>query len=263
MAPPTRLGRANALDAMTFDLAALLGPGLAGALASLAGVRAGVLLAVALICCAVPVAWRLPPGAGYAGGGALLGDLGAGLRAVVRTRPLARATAGSALSCAGQGLLVACAPLLGARALGGAGRGALLLALLAGAGLAANLLLARVPRQPAPDTVLRCAAAVQALALLLAARCRPVPVIAAVLLLGAAEGPQLTALFAVRHREAPERLRGQVFTTGASLKLTAFAFGAALAGPLASRSLPGALLAAAGFQLLAGTAVARRAPGTR
>ncbi|WP_328679944.1 hypothetical protein OG905_33035 [Streptomyces sp. NBC_00322] len=61
----------------------------------------------------------------------------------------------------------------------------------------------------------------------------------------------LSVLIAVRHREAPERLRAQIFTTGASLKLTAFAVGAAIAGPLAVRSLPGALLTAAACQLLA------------
>jgi hypothetical protein len=58
-------------------------------------------------------------------------------------------------------------------------------------------------------------------------------------------------LFAVRHREAPERLRGQIFTPGASVKITGFALGAALAGPAAARSLPAALATAAGFELLA------------
>lgn len=38
---------------------------------------------------------------------------------------------------------------------------------------------------------------------------------------------------AIRHREAPQRMRGQIFTTGASLKITGFALGAAVAGPLA------------------------------
>jgi hypothetical protein len=55
----------------------------------------------------------------------------------------------------------------------------------------------------------------------------------------------------VRHRETPEHLRGQVFTTGASLKISGFALGAALAGPAAARSLPGTLALAAGVQALA------------
>ena len=43
--------------------------------------------------------------------------------------------------------------------------------------------------------------------------------LAAVALGGAGEGPQLTALLAVRHRETPAHMRGQVYTTAASLKI--------------------------------------------
>jgi len=75
--------------------------------------------------------------------------------------------------------------------------------------------------------------------------------LAAVALGGAGEGPQLTALFAVRHRESPEHMRGQIFTTAASLKIGGLAAGAALAGPLAGRSVTACLLIAAGFELCA------------
>jgi MFS family permease len=57
--------------------------------------------------------------------------------------------------------------------------------------------------------------------------------LAAVALAGAGEGPQRTALFAVRHRETPEHMRGQVYITAASLKIAGMAAGTALAGPLA------------------------------
>ncbi|MER6915637.1 hypothetical protein ABT354_28530 [Streptomyces sp. NPDC000594] len=120
--------------------------------------------------------------------------------------------------------------------------------------LAANALIARRPAPFRPDTVLVAGAAVLALACLLAAaapRLGPPALLLAAVLLGLAEGPQLTAVFAIRHREAPAGLRGQVFTTGASLKLTGFAAGAALAGQLAPWSPTGALLAAAGIHLLA------------
>ncbi|WP_414937275.1 hypothetical protein [Amycolatopsis sp. cmx-11-51] len=43
---------------------------------------------------------------------------------------------------------------------------------------------------------------------------------AAALLAGFAEGPQLSALFAIRHREAPAEVRAQVFATAASVKIT-------------------------------------------
>ena len=78
--------------------------------------------------------------------------------------------------------------------------------------------------------------------------------LAAVALAGAGEGPQLTALFAVRHRETPASMRGQVYTTAASLKIAGMAAGAALAGPLAGRSVTGCLLVAAGTELCAAAA---------
>ncbi|MER6949382.1 MFS transporter [Nonomuraea sp. NPDC000554] len=68
---------------------------------------------------------------------------------------------------------------------------------------------------------------------------------------GVGEGPQLTALFSVRHREAPAGLRSQIFTTGASLKITSYALGSALAGPLAAHSVAAALLAGAALQVVA------------
>ena len=75
--------------------------------------------------------------------------------------------------------------------------------------------------------------------------------LAAVALAGAGEGPQLTALFAIRHRETPARMRGQVYTTAASLKIAGLAGGAALGGPLAGHSVTACLLIAAGTELCA------------
>lgn len=261
--PPARLRGANTLDAMTFDFAALAGPALAGGVAVLAGASTGLAVACALIGLAVPVAWTLPtgpaadPGAAgtrAAGNPSPVAELAAGFRALRRSMPLARATVTSVVSCAAGGALAVCAPLLGERVYGAAAHGTALLAGVAAAALAANALLARSPRPVRPDTLIWVAVLVLALALLLAATLRPALLVAAVVLAGAAEGPLLTALFAVRHREAPERLRAQIFTTGASLKITGFACGAALAGPVAAWSLPGALLAAAGTQVLAATA---------
>jgi hypothetical protein len=116
--------------------------------------------------------------------------------------------------------------------------------------LVANAVLARFPRSVAPDTIIWASALVQAVALALATWSQPVVLIMAAAMVGIGEGPQLAALFAIRHREAPERLRGQIFTTGASLKITGFALGAAVAGPFAVRSLPGALALAASVAAL-------------
>ncbi|MGW2637675.1 MFS transporter [Streptomyces sp. NPDC001348] len=272
VAPPDGLARATALDAMTFGAASLTGPALAGTTAELLGAPAAVLLSVTLIGAALPVAWTLPgrrPAAGRVlrrdavtdgrctghparvpHRSTVLADLAAGLQCIGRSPSLAGATLTSVASCAAQGVLITCTPLLGARFFGGAGRGALLLSGIAVASLAANAALARSPgRRLPPDAVVRVGALLQAAALALAAIGRPALLAVTVVLSGAGEGPQLTALFTVRHREAPERLRGQVFTTGASLKIAGFALGAAAAGPMAERSLPGALLTAAGLHV--------------
>jgi MFS family permease len=252
--PHDGMPRANALDAMTFSLASLVGPALAAALAKLLGAPAAVVASAALIAFALPAAWTLPARHGpkrVRPPTSVADDLAAGFRCITRTRPLARATLTSVISCTGLGMLITCTPLLGERAFASAADGTMLLSCTAVSALAANAVLARRPHAIAPDTVIRSSTLLLAAALLMAATGHPALVIAAALTAGLGEGPQLVALFAVRHREAPERLRGQVFTTGASLKITGFALGAAAAGPIATRSLPAALLAAAGVQVVA------------
>ncbi|MGX9919679.1 MFS transporter [Streptomyces sp. NPDC002248] len=254
LVPPAALPRAAALDGIGFTAATLLGPALAGLCASLAGAPAAVATALALVLLAAPAALRLPPRREGPRPHHVLAALGAGARAVRTTRALARATLVSTVSSAGQGVFVSCAPLLGARLLGGAAHGTALLALGAASALAAGAVLARRPTALPPDALLGASVLVLAAAPLLAAVPAPWALVAAVLLTGAGEGPQLTALLAIRHRDAPPGLRGQVFTTGASLKITAYALGAALAGALAAHSLTAALLTGATLNLLAGAA---------
>ncbi|MFF4765934.1 MFS transporter [Streptomyces sp. NPDC001255] len=254
LVPPAALPRAAALDGLGFTAATLLGPALAGLCASLAGAPAAVATALALVLLAAPAALRLPPRREGPRPHHVLAALGAGARAVRTTRALARATLVSTVSSAGQGVFVSCAPLLGARLLGGAAHGTALLALGAASALAAGAVLARRPTALPPDALLGASVLVLAAAPLLAAVPAPWALVAAVLLTGAGEGPQLTALLAIRHRDAPPGLRGQVFTTGASLKITAYALGAALAGALAAHSLTAALLTGATLNLLAGAA---------
>lgn len=254
---PDRLPRANALDAMTYNLASLAGPALAGATAMLAGATAGVVAAVALIVLALPAAWTLPknPSASRQGPDtSVVADLVSGFIAIVRARPLARATITSVISYIGVGMLVTCSPLLGRETLGTTNSGTFFLAALAAASLAANALVAKRPDVLPPDTTVLGSTLVLAAALLLTATVSPVPLFLAMVLAGAGAGPQLTALFAVRHREAPERLRGQIFTTGASLKITGYAVGAGIGGPIATWSLSGSLVVAAGFEILAAVA---------
>ncbi|EOD65319.1 integral membrane protein, partial [Amycolatopsis vancoresmycina DSM 44592] len=209
----------------------------------LLGGPAGLAVAVAAVAAAVPVAWFLPKR------NPRKTSLKDGFGVLVRNVPLRRATVASTISCAGIGMVTVCYPLLGAAHLRGPADGALLLAVLAVASLAANAVLARKPLPWAPDRIVGLSTLLLAASCLLAASGHGV-VVAAVLA-GFAEGPQLTALFAIRHREAPEHVRAQVFTTAASVKITGLAAGAAVAGPLAAWSLPACLLTAAGVQLAA------------
>ncbi|MEU6724470.1 MFS transporter [Nonomuraea wenchangensis] len=247
-----RLGRANALDAMTYNVAGLAGPALAG---MIAGGPAAVLVCVALLVAALPAAWALPVSAGVKARRGIGEELREGFGAILGNPALLRATAGSMVSCAGTAMLVVSAPVLGDRLTGSAGPGALLLAVTAACGLAANALVARARGPRRWDALLLWGTAVAGVGMALAAAAAVsgaywVAVVAAGVV-GLGEGPQLTALFSVRHREAPARLRAQVFTTGASLKITSFAVGSAVAGPLAAYSVAAALLAGAAAQAVA------------
>jgi MFS family permease len=158
------------------------------------------------------------------------------------------------VSYAGIGMLIVCGPVLGAARLGGASRGALLISAIAVASLAANAVLARRGPRGEPDIGVFVSTLIIGVSMAAAALVPGWLTVLAVAVAGAGEGPQLTALFAVRHRESPEHMRGQIFTTAASLKIGGMAAGAALAGPLAGWSVTGCLLVAAGIELCAASA---------
>ncbi|MFG3436746.1 MFS transporter [Nonomuraea sp. NPDC047897] len=269
--PADRLGRANALDAISYNVAGLVGPAAVAAVAAATSGQTAVLASAVLLLAAVPPAWTLPPRRSTppppsakalmdgtpSSGAALRRELAAGFTAIARNASLRRATVTSMVSCCGLAVLVVGTPLLGAELTGEASYGALLLAVTAAAALVTNAAATRVRRwRPRPDTVLAGSTLLLGAAMALAARAAyadgpfELAVLAAAVA-GVAEGPQLTALMAVRHREAPPRLRGQIFTTGASLKITSYAGGAALAGPLAAYDVGLALLAGAALQVLA------------
>ena len=138
---------------------------------------------------------------------------------------------------------------------------ALLICAIAVTSLIANAILARRPGRGQPDVCVLASTLVIGVSMAAAATTPGWLTLAAVALAGAGEGPQRTALFAVRHRETPEHMRGQVYITAASLKIAGMAAGTALAGPLAGRSVTGCLLVAAGTELCAATAYLLAGPG--
>jgi MFS family permease len=254
------LARGSALDALTYNAAGLAGPALAAVIAAGLGARIAVLTAAALVALAVPSACslsRYPPAPGQVPAPRrpmAAGQLTAGFAAIVTRRPLLRATVTSVVSYAGIGMLLVCCPVLGAQRLGGPARGALLISAMAVAALIANAIQARRPGRGQPDIWVFASTLVIGASMAAAAIAPGWLTLAAVGLAGAGEGPQLTALLAVRHRETPASLRGQVYTTAASLKIAGMAAGTALAGPLAGRSATECLLVAAGTELCAAAA---------
>ena len=257
------LSRGSAFDAMTFSAASLAGPALAALIAAGFGARLAVTVAAALVGLAVPAACSLrryppsrAPGPAQATRRqmAVHRQMAAGFAAIVARRPLLRATVTSVVSYAGIGMLIVCCPVLGAQRLGGATRGALLISAIAVASLATNAILARRGSRGEPDIRVFVSTLTIGVSMAAAALAPGWLTVLAVAVGGAGEGPQLTALFAVRHRESPEHMRGQIFATAASLKIGGMAAGAALAGPLAGRSVTGCLLVAAGIELCAAAA---------
>jgi hypothetical protein len=246
------LPRASALDGLTFSTAGLVGPALAAGIAAWAGARLATGVAAALVALAVPAALSVA-GRSRAVSAETAGvwrQLAEGFGVILSRPRLRRATATSVVSYVGIGMLIVCIPVLGQQRLGASDRGALLLSALAVVCLIANGLLARRPAR-SPDRVVFASTLVLCVAMAAAAVAPGWWVMLAVAIGGLGDGPQLTALLAVRHREAPAAMRGQTFTTAASLKIGGLAIGTALAGPLASHSVTTCLLVAAVAELCA------------
>jgi predicted MFS family arabinose efflux permease len=195
----------------------------------------------------------------------LLGELVRGVRAIIERRELLAVTVATMLSSAGFAGFVVASPLLGQRLAGSAAAGTALLSALAVGSLLGAGALARRPWRGRPESLVVVTTGVLgALFALLAVVGSFAIAVGAAFAAGVAEGPQLAAVFQVRHREAPEVLRSQLFTTAASLKMSAFALGSASAGVLAVQSVNACLLAAAAAQGLAAAAVlALTAPARR
>jgi MFS family permease len=275
--PAERLPRAYGLEASSYSVAAIAGPGLAAAVATVAGgshsglaiVTAAATGAVALAFLRLPAA-RTPAGAAGAceqdvagvSAGTLPGRRG-GVRAVAdvvigglfvlvsnpRLRSLTVATTFAWLGFGG----VAVTAVLFAEHIGEeASAGGQFLVAFAAGSLVGSLASSRwLKARHAGGVVLGGLAAFGgALAAVTLAPSLPWALLC-FLVVGLAEGPVFTATLMLRQHESPPDRLGQVNTTGGSLKIGASAVGAALTGAFADTVGPvGLLLAIAACQLL-------------
>jgi MFS family permease len=270
LVPAGLLRRANALEASSFNSAAVLGPALAGGVAARFGPAAAIGLEAAIAVLSLLAIARMPPVAAVSGDGtaSLAAALRSGLAHLARTPVLRGVTVTTSIESGAQGLLPLALPLLSEHL--GAGRAAAgyLYAAMEVGGIVGAFLAVRLTAGWRPERVVLggiglAAAGTGGLALV--PNFQLALVVAAAT--GLALGPSFAALFAVRQEWSPSGLRAQIFTTAASLKVGAFAVGAALAGPAAAAfGTRGAVLATAAIGLLAvpaGFAASRSAPGGR
>ncbi|QHC25082.1 MFS transporter [Streptomyces sp. GS7] len=256
--------RAYARDAAVYNAASVAGPAVVSVIAGLTAPGPGMWLLAGAAATAAVLATALPhpralPGAcpaeappapvPPAAPTTLRSDLAASLAAVRHIPELRAITSATCLAFVGIGGLTTAAVLL-ATYRGSPGSGGALMTAFAVGALAGSLALARreprIPvQQQATVALLGTGLALGAAALIPA----PPVIVALFAIAGLFDGPLLTATLRIRADHAPARVRAQVFTLGAGLKITAAACGAALAGLAAPLPPPALLLAIAALQL--------------
>ncbi len=250
--PPHRLSRAFAIDIGTYNLGGIVGPVLAAS-ALLLGTSAPLLVPAALLVGALAVlpSVPIPPRETDRVHPPLLADLRLGVGTLFRRPALRRVTIVSTLGLAGQAALIVAAPSLSVHMTGGLTFVGLLLGTFAAGGLIATLLLVRFPMRRPPDGLVVVAVVFGAAAQLLLAGApnRWVALVGA-LGMGLADGPMATGMLSVREREAPPAARAQVFTTGASLRTSAYALATAALGTLAGQGFRTVLLLGAAVEVV-------------
>jgi MFS family permease len=230
----TDLPRATAADALLFNAAALGGPALAGGLTAVFGVDSAVAVigGLALLGGLCTLGLRVPPHETVEHT-SLRQAMRVGVRHLVSTPPLRGATITTVLSQGSVGLLATALPLHAARLGHGEGAAGFVWAAMEVGCVVSILALHRHLPRWRPEHAVFGSVAAFGLALATWPLAPNLSVLLALgLLAGVAQGPTLRSIIAVRQRYTPLALLGQVSTTGASLKIGAFAVGAAVGGTL-------------------------------
>ena len=250
------LPRANALEATSLNVGLILGPVLAGTIAALAGPEAAVLTEAGLTFATLGllVGFHALDTGPRRQAASLMEVVRDGLTALIRTPALRGTTVAGMLSLFGLGTLAVGFPFFCSQHLGveQSASGALWAAFAVGSTIGA-LGLVGVQRRYPPQRVVLVSLVAFFVLMLPWPLAASLPVALVLVAIGAlADGPALSATFAVRQDFAPADLQGQIFTTAAGMKVGSFALGSALGGQLVT-SLGSAdtLLFAATVQLVA------------
>jgi predicted MFS family arabinose efflux permease len=230
------LARANTVDALTFNFAAMGGPAVGGVVAAVFGPAIAVATLGGCALLAIVATLLIPLVPARTDGDtrpALLTTVRTGLRHLVDTPPLRGTTLASVLSYGFVGMLVVALP---ERAFDlGVSRGdaGFVWAAAEVGGALAVLLVNRRLRRFAPERIVFVSVTLYGVVLAGWTVCGTfVVLVGLAVVAGFVEGPTLPAVFVARQRYSPRPLLAQVSTTGASLKIGAFAVGAAVGGHL-------------------------------
>ncbi len=228
---PARLRHAYSADAATYSVAAVVAPPAATALIAL-GSTAPLWLTVGLLLVAM-IGLRmvpLPARRSARRDTSLRADLAEGLRTMLGLPALRRSTIITTVGFAGQAAIFVAAPILAQRDGRGLEFTGVILGTFAVGGLLSAAWFARHPVER-PDRAIIVSTVLSG-AFLLAVGLAPTTLLllAFAFAMGASEPPLLSAMFQVRARESPPSVQGQVFTTAASLRMTAFALATAACG---------------------------------
>lgn len=232
--PEPILPRAYGFEAVSYNVAGIAGPALAGAVAGAAGASWAIVATAVVAMVAVVVVAQVPIVPATGAPRQFIPALRAGLALLWRVRPLRSVTVATTVSQVSFGLIVVAFPLLAhdlghARAAGG-----LLFSVFAVGALVGSVSYARIAARVAEEPAAMVGFVVFAVALGAIATAPTLEIaLVASFVAGLIDGPLLAATLNLRQRHAPGWLRTQVFTTAASLKIGAFAVGSALAGPMA------------------------------
>ncbi len=255
LVPQPFLRRAYGAEATSYNLAGVVGPAAAGALAAVASpdVAVGVTAATSFLALLAVLRVPMPSAPVDPDRGSLGSSVLTGLRLLVRVPELRAVTVATTLSFTGMGALPVVFPLLAVEVGQQAAAGGALFSAFALGALAGSAVLAA--RQTRTTPIRMAFAGVAGLALAFTAVAAAPTFLSALVLVavaGALEGPTLASTLAVRAAHSPPELQTQVVTTAASLKFGGFALGSALAGlVVAAYGVRAGLLALAAMQVLA------------
>lgn len=238
LVPTAGLNRAYSLDAATYSVAAVVAPPIATALVIVAP-TAPLWMTVALLAIAL-VALRFVPLQARAASSrrsSLRSDLVDGLGALITRPALRRSTIITTVGFAGQAAIFVAAPILALDTGRGLGFTGVILGSFAVGGIVTAAWFARRP-VVRPDRAIVASMALSSVFLVAVGLAPSTPVLLiAAFAMGATEPPLVSAMFQVRVRESPTHVQSQVFTSAASLRMTAFALATAASGWLLHWSL--------------------------